>query len=307
MKSIILTFSLLGVFFSNVNFSQAPITEICLVSVDTTSSSNLISWERSSQISAVGIDSMLIYRRTLGGNDSLIATVEYDSLSDYYDTSANPNLRAYTYRIAGKDINGAIGSKSLPARTIHFAMIENAAGELWLKWTPYIGKPIDYYQCWDKSLGFDSLLNSTVNNVDTAWNFGGAVPQTTYQMVVDVAWTSGCTSTKANHNTTRSNQAGGVFLGTGSTASVTEASSIQEIFLAPNPAQNMTKLVFSSLTWEPIFVSIVDMQGRIVKRMSPVKVLGQHSMDINVGDLSNGLYNIVIDNGTINTYRLMKN
>ncbi len=305
MKLKIFTLSLLGILFSNINFSQGPVTEICLVTVDTTSTFNIIAWERASQTSTLAIDSMLIYRRSLGGVDSLIATVEYDSLSEYHDMTANPNLRGYTYKIAGKDVAGVVGPLSSPARTIHFVMVENLANELWLKWTPYIGKPIDYYQCWDKSLGFDSLLNSTANNVDTAWNFQGAVAQTNYSMVVDVSWTSGCTTTKANHNTTRSNQAGGIFVGDGS-ASIGEQS-IQEVYLAPNPVRNSTRLVFSSLTWDPIHISITDMQGRVVKNMSPVKVLGQYSMDLDVSDLSNGLYNVVIDNGSIHTYRLMKN
>jgi hypothetical protein len=82
---------------------------------------------------------------------------------------------------------------------------------------------------------------------------------------------------------------------------------IQEVYLAPNPAQNNARLVFSSLTLDPIFVSIVDMQGRIVQKMSPIKVLGQYSMTLDISELSNGLYNVVIDNGSINTYRLMKN
>jgi hypothetical protein len=306
MKLKILTLSIFTFMLNFSNWAQGPITEICLATVDTTSTYNIITWERSAQSSTLAIDSMLIYRRVIGGNDSLIATVEYDSLSEYHDMTANPNLRAYMYRIAGKDIAGTVGPMSLPARTIHFVVVENAMGEFWLKWTPYVGKPIDFYQCWDLVQGSaPDLINSTSNNTDTAWSFSGAVPQTDYEMKVDVSWTSGCTSTKANHNTTRSNQAGGLFVG--DDASGVDENSIQEVYFAPNPTSGNSTLVFSSLSWSPIKVSIMDMQGRIVYRQAPIKVLGQYTMDLDLSGLSNGLYNVIIDNGTINSYRLMKN
>ena len=306
MKLKLYALGLVTFLFSSIGISQGPVTEICLVTVDTTSSFNIIAWERASQTSALAIDSMLIYRRALGGNDSLIATVEYDSLSEFHDMTANPNLRGYTYRIAGKDVAGVVGPLSTPARTIHFIVVENASNELWLKWTPYIGKPIDFYQCWDRQGGaYDSLVNATSNNTDTAWNFSGINPQSNYNMKVDVAWTSGCTTTKANHNTTRSNQAAGIFVGDPA-ASILE-NSIQEVYLAPNPANSNARLVFSSTSWNPINVTVVDMQGRIVKNYQTVKVLGQYSMDIDVSDLSNGLYNVVINNGSVKNVRLMKN
>jgi hypothetical protein len=306
MKIKLFTLSLLTFLLSSSYMAQGPVTEICLVTVDTTSSFNIIAWERASQSSVAPIDSMQIYRRALGGNDVLIATVEYDSLSEYHDMTANPNLRGYTYRIAGKDVTGVVGPLSAPARTIHFIITENAANELWLKWTPYIGKPIDFYQCWDLVQGASpDLINSTTNNIDTAWNFMDAVPQTTYEMKVDVSWTSGCTTTKANHNTTRSNHAGGLFVGDNG-ASINE-NSIQEIFLSPNPTNGNSTLVFSSLNWNPIHVYVMDMQGRTVLKQAPIKVLGQYRMDLNMSDLAGGLYNVIIDNGTINSYRMMKN
>lgn len=306
MKLKLLTLSVFTFILSVSNWAQSPVTEICLVTVDTTSTYNIVAWERSAQISALPIDSMQIYRRTLGGSDSLIATVGYDLLSEYRDSTANPNLRAYMYRIAGKDNAGTVGPLSAPARTIHFILVEDVAGNFWLRWTPYIGKPIDFYQCWDLVPGVaPDLINSTTNSTDTAWTFASAVPQLDYEMKVDVSWTSGCTTTKANHNTTRSNQAAGIFSGSGPTA--VEENSIQEVYFAPNPTEGNTKLVFSSLSWTPIQVSIIDMQGRVVYKQAPIKVLGQYSMDLDLSSLSKGFYNVVIDNGSLNTYRLMKN
>ncbi len=305
MKNILLTsLSLIIVFFGTSQVG--PVTDICVATVDETYSHNIVVWERDSQISPLAaIDSMFIYRRTLGGNDSLIAKVKYADLSEYHDMDANPNLRPYMYRIAGKDVNGVVGPLSAPAQTIHFIIVQNPLNELWLKWTPYIGKPFNFYQCWDLPQGGGNsiLVNSTSNNQDTAWNFTSAVPQVQYDMVVDVDFVNTCTSTKANHNTTRSNQASGIML---NVANV-EVQRIQEVQLAPNPTNGNLNVTFSSLSWTPITIKVYDISGRIVKQLSPIKVLGQHSINIDLEDVQSGIYQLVIDNGTFNSYRFMKN
>lgn len=295
-------------FLSVSAWSQVgPETEICLVTVDTSLTHNVIVWERSAQVSAIGIDSMYIYRRTLGGNDSLIAVVDYDSLSEYHDYDANPDLKGWTYRIAGKDVTGVLGSMSTPARTIHFILVENTSGELWLKWTPYIGKTIDFYQCWDMTQTPQSpnLINSTSNATDTSWLFSSASPGT-YNMKVDVSWSGGCTSTRANHNTTRSNQATGIFTGTGNSSYVEERA-LQEIFASPNPTNDIVRVTFSSTTWNPIKIKVMDINGRVVRSYPALKVMGQYYQDIDLSDLSPGIYNVLLDNGQIKSIRVVKN
>lgn len=308
MKNILSLLLINLLFCSSQSFAQiGPITDICLVTVDTSLTNNVVVWERADQTSAVAIDSMYIYRVTLAGTDSLIARVDYDSLSEYIDSNANPNLRAYTYRIAGKDINGLVGPLSTPHRTIHFILMENVQGQLWLKWTPYVGKSINYYQCWDMTVDPSNpdLVNATSNNTDTSWNYGGAIPGT-YDMKVDVNWVGGCTSTKANHNTTRSNKASGIFTGTGSSAGISEEP-LQEIFAMPNPTSDIVNIGFSSTSWSPIHLKVIDINGRVVKSFPPVKVLGQYTQSVDMSDLSPGLYNVILDNGTIKTLRIMKN
>lgn len=311
MKIFSVLFLLLGVLSFQKSVAQvAPYTEICLVTVDTALDHNVVVWERSSQISVYPIDSILVYRVTLGGSDSLIATVEYDSLSEYHDTAANPNLHAYGYRIAGKDVNGNIGPLSAPHSTIHFILVQNQAGEFWLKWTPYIGNTVDFYQCWDmtQTPSQPNLINTTSNGTDTSWNFTGA-QFGGYDMKVDVGWSVGCTSSelKANHNTTRSNQASGSFVDIA--AGIDNhgfENDIQEVIIAPNPMDESFKLTFSSLSWTPIDISIYDVNGRVVKTLSPVKVLGQYSLEIDMSDLDAGMYNLVMNNGRLYSRRIMK-
>lgn len=307
MKNIFSLFILISLFVGNSYSQIGPITEICIATVDTSLTHNVIVWQRADQTSVNTIDSMYIYRRTLGNADSLIAVVDYDSLSEYHDYDADPNLKGWTYRIAGKDVNGVVGPMSLPARTIHFILVENGSGELWLKWTPYVGQTIDYYQCWDmtQTPQNPNLINSTSNNTDTAWLFAAAVPGT-YQMKVDVSWSGSCTSTRANHNTTRSNQASGIFSGTGGSSSV-EEKALQEVFASPNPTNDIVRITFSSTTWNPIKIKVIDINGRTVRSYPEMKVMGQYYQDIDLSNLSPGIYNVLLDNGKMRSIRVVKN
>lgn len=306
MKNLFALLAIISLFSFNSTAQVGPVTQICLVTVDTASTHNIVVWERADQISINPIDSMYIYRRTLGGNDSLIAVVDYDSLSEFHDPDADPNLKGWTYRIAGKDVAGVLGSMSAPARTIHFILVENTSGELWLKWSPYIGKAIDFYQCWDmtQTPQTPNLVNSTIDDQDTSWLFTSAVPGT-YEMKVDVSWVAGCTSTKANHNTTRSNQATGIFSGTGGVS--VEERELQEVFASPNPTNDIVRVTFSSTTWTPISIKVLDIHGRIVQTYPEMKVIGQYYQDVDLSELSPGIYNVLLDNGKMKSIRVVKN
>lgn len=307
MKKILALFIVLSLYVGNSFGQIGPITEICLVTVDTSLTHNVIVWQRADQSSVNPIDSIYIYRRTLGNSDSLIARVDYDSLSEFHDTTANPNLKGWTYRIAGKDNLGIVGPMSLPARTIHFILVENVSAELWLKWTPYVGQSINYYNCWDmtQTPQNPNLINSTSNNTDTSWMFSSAVPGT-YSMKVDVAWGGGCTSTKSNHNTTRSNKATGLFTGTGSSAAISERA-LQYVYASPNPTNDIVRITFSSDSWAPIKIQVLDINGRIVRSYPEMKVMGQYYQDIDLSNLSPGIYNVLMDNGHRKSIRVVKN
>lgn len=289
------------------NAQIGPVTKICLVTVDTSLTHNVVVWERADQTSVYPIDSMYIYRRVVGTGDSLIAVVAYDSLSEYHDYDANPNLKPYLYRIAGKDTQGNVGPQSLPHTTIHFIAVENGSGEFWLKWTPYVGATINFYQCWDmtQTPQTPNLINSTVDDQDTAWMFSSAVAGT-YEMKVDVDWAGGCTSTKANHNTTRSNQATGIFTDSGGMSSIEEAE-LQEVFASPNPTSDIVRITFSSTTWNPIFIKVLDINGRVVLSYPSIKVMGQYYQEIDLSELSPGIYNVLMDNGRMKSVRVVKN
>lgn len=294
-----LLLAIIGLSFLNSSKAQVqPFTQICQVTVDTSCTHNIVVWQRADQISTTPIDSIRIYRRTILGQDSLIATVDYDSLSEYHDMTANVDAKAWMYRIQGVDDNGQVGPMSLPHRTIHFKVMDNGSGNLHLMWTPYIGHAVDYYDCWRDSSGVTSfnLVNTTSTGTDTSW-WDNSTPMSWQDLwyKVDVQWPVSCESTRANHNTTRSNRTQPAFDTTGLDINI---QSLTEFAMFPNPVSGNVQLMFSSLTWDPIQIEILDYSGRIVYRHNPFKMLGQFNENIDLSHLTNGMYLVRIANST---------
>jgi len=275
-----------------------PVTEICVATVDTGSTHNIVVWERASQNSINPIDSIKIYRVTLLGADTLVGAVHWDSLSEFHDNSADPNLRSYRYRITGVDDQGVEGPKSLPHQTMHFGLL--AQGDsIRLRWSPYIGKPFSVYDCMVDSAGSAQgweWVNSTSNNIDTNW-WDKATPSdwTDLSYLVKLSGMSQCSATKAqDHNTTRSNRA---TITEPNPNSIFEEVRIKELVIYPNPVNGTTKLIFSSLSWNPIQVFVTDAMGRKIKDFKTVRVLGQHQINIDMQRFNSGMYNVVLIQG----------
>ncbi len=305
MKNSLLSFVLL--LLGSFAFAQGPITEICMVTVDTGHTHNVVVWEKASQISTVGIDSMRIYRRTVLGMDSLIATVDYDSLSEYHDHNVNVNLKGYMYRIEGIDNLGVVGNKSAPHRTIHFAVIDNGSGNLHLEWSPYIGHTVNSYECWRDSLGstqYQSVNTTSTANDTTWWDNNTPMSWANLWYKVDVPGFVSCESTRANHNTTRSNKTQPI---SGTPVDV-EENSLQELHVYPNPSNDKFYYQFSSLTWEPITISVMDLSGKQVLETKYIKVSGQYRNEIDLSNMPSGMYFLRISNSskTLNKKLLLK-
>ena len=81
--------------------------------------------------------------------------------------------------------------------------------------------------------------------------------------------------------------------------SVSEISTISEITLFPNPTQEILNIQFSSLQGKYTNVTIIDVTGRTVLQEKIVIGTGVTTSRINVSNLSNGLYSLVIENTSI--------
>lgn len=124
------------------NFPPAPVS-ICIITVDSTSTKNVIVWEKPV---TTNIDSFRIYRE-ISSVFTPIITRHYDSLSIYTDTDAsvNPNFSAYQYKISAIDTNGIESPLSARHETMWLQVTQPNPPMYDLLWTDYCGFPVTKY------------------------------------------------------------------------------------------------------------------------------------------------------------------
>ena len=303
MKKSLLTLFLASSLFSLAQ--NAPEMNLCMVTVAADADYNEVIWERADQISSVGIDSVLIYRRAW--NESSFTLIDAQSWADtsyYKDLTADPNQGYYTYGIAGKDINGQVGAMSDTATTIHLSYVmDTVLGQIQLSWNPYLTSSFDDYICWDRLPAQNvNLFNGTM----TSWAFtptNGLVYGQNYEFMIDCSNFASCTSSRANHNTTRSNRKAGAIL---APTNITE-SNLVGFSLYPNPAHDKLNVTFSSLETSNSSIQIIDLLGNIVHRIPGNLYYGNQRIDIDVDRLPAGVYFVQIDNeGHIHSKKFIK-
>ena len=80
----------------------APQQPICIITVDSSSTRNIVVWEKPV---TTGLDSFRIYREIAGLGYSHVGSVDYNSLSEFVDSTngVNPVLTSYRYKISVVD------------------------------------------------------------------------------------------------------------------------------------------------------------------------------------------------------------
>lgn len=220
-----------------VGNSTIPPPSICLVTVDTASTHNIVIWEK--QFTNL-IDSFCIYRETATNVYTKIASVPYDSLSEYHDYAANPNVTSYRYKLSTVDTCGVESELSLYHSTIHLQNLANGN----FQWTFYQIEgqlnPIlsfNFYRDANNNNNFFQIGNIPGTNstyTDLTYN---SFPDAKY--VVDANWGISCTPSRAAINTTRSNikkDKSLIFIG------IDEAEFKDALLVYPNPASGLLNI-----------------------------------------------------------------
>lgn len=256
--------------------------EICLVTVDSTTNTNLVVWEKPI---TTGIDHFNIYRETSqAGLYQIVGSVLYTDESIYNDLVASPNVRSWRYKISSVDDCGNESELSLTHKTIHLVISHGLGNDINLFWDSYEGfnYPNFLVRKHTDATGW-TTIQTMPNNLFT---FTDQAPDTDglfYE--VTVAAPSLCSTTKMaqDFNTTRSNRDNR--LSTGQPNSVSELLN-QVVNIYPNPANNILNVENSSS--QIIEARILDQTGRVIS--STTLVPGQTKIDC--GKLAMGIYNI---------------
>lgn len=262
--------------------NSTPYVPVCLVTVDTLSTHNIIVWEKPA---TAQIDSFYVYREVTTGVFQQIGAVSYDSLSEYHDYSANPNSTAYSYKIAALDTCGGVGALSDFHKTIHLQNLGSGN----LQWTLYdienASNPVTFYRVYRDDLGTGSFLPITTtipggNTTYTDVNFN-LYPNADYR--VDVNWAFTCTPTRTTINTTRSNIKSSALIG------INESMFNQSFVVYPNPATNNITLK-SLLANERMSLVVYNAIGQVV--YSKALVVGSEL--ISTENFPRGVYTMTI-------------
>lgn len=226
-----------------VYVTAVPTQELCMVSVDTSSTFNVITWEK--PVSA-DIDSFRIYREVLTSFVH-IGTVAYDSLSEYIDNTylpaADPNTTNFRYKISIVDTCGNESDLSNHHRTIFLQANQGVGGVVNLNWVPYEGATVDFYRILRDTTGvgtfeaIDSVTGSTTVYTDLAPAFSSA----NVRYMLESNWSISCSPTRATVNTSRSNIK---HVGLIATGSIEQEILNTSINVYPNPADDKVTIQY---------------------------------------------------------------
>lgn len=224
------------------------LNEICIVTVDSATTTNLVVWERE-QLS--GIDYYNIYRESsVAGNYILIDTVSAQNLTVFNDVVASPMNRSWRYKISAVDFCGVEGPVSPTHKTIHLVKSKISETEYQVTWDKYEGVidgDLEFYRHTNE-LGWElvGVYPITQNSItDTPGSEEGL------DYMVEIVPSEPCTATRAqDYNSSRSNKANSIFNpgeGTGdSHNSVNENDGGVPVTIYPNPTEGLLTIISDS-------------------------------------------------------------
>ena len=259
--------------------------QICLITVDSTSTKNTIVWEK--PITSV-IDSFKIYRDIIGVY-TYIGSVRYQDLSEFIDTTngINPQTTSYRYKISVLDTCGNESALSDHHKTIHLQNSLGTPPAINLLWDSYEGFTFTFYRILRDSTGFGNweVIDSVGSGIFT-WT--DQDPPTNPRYLVEVVPPDTCTADKGkNFNSSKSNTSTNVV---DTTIGVLSLSSENDISIFPNPTNGILFVKFNSQFIRPYEIRITDVLGRLAIIKESVRYSGTGSIKVDCADLIPGIY-----------------
>jgi len=142
------------------NLWLAP--QICMVTVSQATGHNLVVWEKRSTVPILNYN---VYRESVAaGIYDLLLSQPYDDLSVFVDTTADPTVQAYLYKITANDTTEVETDIDLcqPHKTIHLIVSTNPElNTTQLQWDRYYGFDYQTYTIYKSNTGinFDPVHN----------------------------------------------------------------------------------------------------------------------------------------------------
>jgi hypothetical protein len=273
---------------------KPQVQPICLVTVDSTTTTNLLVWER---VNPSGITHYNIYRETGAVNNyPIVGTVASTDESVWNDVSASPLVTSWRYKLTQVDDCGTESNMSPHHKTMHVT-INKGLGTLYnIFWDQYEGisySTVNLYR-YDQANGLIVLATLPSTNTSYTDDPGNDTINLDYFVGFDLAFP--CTSSRAqDYNGTRSNRSAGIFNGGSGIddLSITENGDLNDaIEVYPNPNNGLFKIAFGNSVQGMKSIRIVDMRGKSVAYKKTT--LAQYQL--NLTNLESGIYFVEILN-----------
>ena len=258
---------------------------ICVVTVND-DNNNLLVWEKPVQS---GIKGFNVYR-DVSGTYIPIGYVPYDSLSQFEDLnpSVNPEVTSYRYKVSMLDSCNNESPLSDFHETMHLTTNEGTGGQINLIWDTYEGFGYTKYRILRDSTGtgswevIDSVSNFSFTYTDLT------PPSGTVEYVMEVIAPSTCNSTRASHNTTRSNKSqpasGGGSIG------IENHDISNLVTLYPNPTNGTFIYELSVPADFDGELNITDASGRVVYKQQVQLQAGINKIYVDLSQAERGMY-----------------
>lgn len=250
--------------------------DICIVSVDS-SNKNILVWNKPLSSS---IASFYIYRETNVTNVyQKIGTVNYNSLSIFVDTGSFPDVQSNKYKISIKDTCGLESDISTYHKTMHLS-INQGTGNTWnLIWEAYEGFTVSTYNVYRGTNKNNLQFIGTSSGSNTQYTDVTAPAGYVFYQV-EVLSSNTCNPSKT-YNSSRSN------ISTNKPVGIEERTTSSDLFsVFPNPSSTSFTLCLNRNNIKESIVNIYNITGALVK----TERLIQHKQEINIANLSSGIY-----------------
>jgi hypothetical protein len=252
---------------------------VCLVTVDSLTGYNKITFEKTS---AVRTESINVYKESnQAGVYGIIATLPFDSLSEYVDTTSSPASISARYKISVVDSCGNESVLSTEHKTIHLASNVGVGGEVNLSWNAYEGFSYSTFDIYRGTTTSNmTLLTQVQSNLYSFTDQSPPSGNVHYQVIVTNP--NGCTTNKkaGSYGSSVSN----IIEINDNTTGVIESETISAK-IYPNPANNILNVSGISLGR----ITIYDVVGKVVFS-EPI------SNRVDISEIPTGVYTVEIAN-----------
>ncbi|MBK9590934.1 MAG: T9SS type A sorting domain-containing protein [Crocinitomicaceae bacterium] len=265
--------------------ASPDLNPICLVTVDTSTNTNLLVWEKPI---TTDIDYFNIYRETsVAGEFQFVASVPYADESVYNDLVASPSVRSWRYKLSAVNLCGEESDLSEFHKTIHLTISFGLGNTINLNWDNYEGFTFPTFNLYRHTTAggwnlIQSLPSTQFSYTDSPSSINGL------DYIITIVPPATCTSTKAqDHNSTRSNKTASI---TGELVGVNEFDETGMTSVYPNPSNGEFNLFVNTENAAGFDVIVTDAQGRTVLQFSSLDA----NAIIDLSAFSDGVYNLQI-------------